>query len=231
VCNRFRSSRSDRYLAERFQAWDDIEHQPRFNVAPTQPVVTIRQEAGKRKMAMMRWGLIPAGTSGLSAGHFFMNARSETVRTTPSFKNLINRNRCLIPADGFYEWKKMEAVTQPYCFEVGAGDVFAFAGLWDEWKNPSGIVVTSCTILTTAANSLIAAIHDRMPVILPPEKYELWLTPEAKMLDAALAALQPYDANAMRRYPVSRRLNDSRNDDPECSQPIRIESSAQKQLF
>jgi putative SOS response-associated peptidase YedK len=125
----------------------------------------------------------------------------------------------------------MEAIKQPYCFEVGAGDVFAFAGLWDEWKNPSGIVVTSCTILTTAANSLIAAIHDRMPVILPPEKYELWLTPEAKMLDAALAALQPYDANAMRRYPVSRRLNDSRNDDPECSQPIRIESSAQKQLF
>jgi putative SOS response-associated peptidase YedK len=226
VCNRFRSTRSDRYLAERFQAWDEIDYQPRFNVAPTQPIVTVRQESDKRKMEMTRWGLIPSRASGISAGHF--NARSESVTSTPSFRELIHTHRCLIPADGFYEWQQMGSVKQPYCFEVGAGDVFAFAGLWDEWQNPSGEVIKSCAILTTNANALVADIHDRMPVIVSPDHYELWLRSGSVNLDAVL---RPYDASAMRRYPVSTRLNNSENDDPECAKPIVIDVPAQAQLF
>ena len=229
MCNRYRSSRDQHYLAERFQAFDEIEFRPRFNVAPTQPIPAIRRESNKRKITMMRWGLIPSWASVVSAGNF--NARSETITTTPSFRDAIFDRRCLIPADGFYEWQQMGTIKQPFCFEVGTGELFAFAGLWDEWKNPAGEMIKSCTILTTTANALVAHIHDRMPVILPPEKYDLWLDTEAHNLEPVLAALQPYDAGAMHRYAVSTRLNDSRNDDSECTKPIEFESAEQAWLF
>lgn len=229
MCNRFRSTRSERYLAERFQAWNEIGHQPRFNVAPTQPVLTVRKEAGVRRMSLMRWGLVPSWASGMSAGNF--NARSETVTTTPSFRDPIHSKRCLIPADGFYEWQKMGAISQPYCFEVGEGDLFAFAGLWDAWKDPAGQTIETCTILTTTANSLIADLHDRMPVILPPAKYDLWLNTDPQNLDGALAALNPYDPNVMRRYPVSTKLNNAQNDGPDSARRIEIEVPSQQQLF
>jgi putative SOS response-associated peptidase YedK len=143
---------------------------------------------------------------------------------------LIHTNRCLIPADGFYEWQRMGAVNQPFCFEVDNGEVFAFAGLWDELKNPTGEVIKSCTILTTVANSLVAEIHDRMPVVLAPDKYSVWLNEESP-LETVLAMLQPYDAKAMRCYPVSTRLNNSQNEGPECATPIEIETPAQGSLL
>jgi putative SOS response-associated peptidase YedK len=227
VCNRFKSSRDNRFLAERFQVFDEIEghYQPRFNVAPTQPVATVREVSGKRKIAMMRWGLIPSWASGTSNGNF--NARSESVTTTPSFRDLVHSNRCLIPADGFYEWQQMGSIKQPFAFEIGAADPFAFAGLWDEW-NQGGEIIKSCTILTTEANSFVAEIHDRMPVIIPSEKYDLWLNGNE---DEALALLRPFDATAMRRYPVSTRLNNSQNDDPEIANPIELAVPAQGTLF
>jgi putative SOS response-associated peptidase YedK len=245
VCNRYRANFTRQNLEEQFQAWDDIEHHPRFNVAPTQPVVTIHQESGKRKIEMMRWGLIPSWASGIGAGNFngHFNARSESITTTASFRDLVNTRHCLIPADGFYEWQQMGNVKQPYCFEVGAGELFAFAGLWDEWNNPSGGVIRSCTILTTTANALIGEvvdgktkdrkiadrkIKDRMPVILPREQYDVWLRAESVKLDEVL---RPYDAKAMRKYPVSTKLNNSKMEDPEFAKPIALHVPVQGQLF
>ncbi len=133
-----------------------------------------------------------------------LNARSETVTTTPAFRQSILTKRCLIPADGFYEWQKMGSVKQPYCLEVGESELFAFAGLWDQWKNPEGQIIESCTILTTTPNALVADMHNRMPVIVPPDKYGLWLDPDVNDFEAIRDILKPYGANLMRRYPVSR---------------------------
>jgi putative SOS response-associated peptidase YedK len=119
--------------------------------------------------------LIPSWAKDMSIGNKTLNARSESVTTTPAFRDSILTKRCLIPADGFYEWRKMGSVKQPYCFEVGEGEVFALAGLWDQWTSPDGEIIESCTILTTTPNSLVADLHDRMPVIVPPAKYNLWL--------------------------------------------------------
>jgi putative SOS response-associated peptidase YedK len=227
MCNRFRVTRFEE-LEEHFQAWDQIDHQPRFNVAPTQPVLTVRAESGKRKMNPMRWGLIPSWASTMTASNF--NARAEKVMTTPAFSDAFaSGRRCLIPADGFYEWQTLGSVKQPYCFEVGTGDLFAFAGLWDKWKDPSGHVIQSCAILTTAANTLVGEIHDRMPVILSPDKYDLWLN--SLNVNDVLNVLNPYDAQRMRRYPVSTKLNDSKNDSAEYAVRITIESPEQARLF
>ena len=143
---------SKQYLADRFQATgDEIEDRPRYNIAPTQPVLTVRKEQGKkvRQFTTMRWGLIPSWAKDMSIGTQTLNARSETVTTKPAFRDSILRKRCLIPADGFYEWRKMGSVKQPYCFEVGEGEVFAFAGLWDEWTSATADE-TSATISLNA---------------------------------------------------------------------------------
>jgi putative SOS response-associated peptidase YedK len=129
----------------------------------------------------MRWGLIPSWAKDMSIGSQTINARSETLTTKLSFSDAVRYRRCLIPADGFYEWKRMGKTRQPYMFEVGKRELFAFAGLWDRWKNPEGKIIESCTILTTTPNVLLADIHDRMPVIIPPDKYDLWPTPRSRI--------------------------------------------------
>ena len=230
MCNRFRAIHAYVSLWEHFQAWDEIEeYVPRFNIAPTQPILTVREVESKREFVPMRWGLIPHWASAPTTGNF--NARSESVTSTPSFKDAVLSRRCLIPADGFYEWKKMGAVKQPYCFEVGEGEIFAFAGLWDAWRNPGGEPTLSCTILTTAANSLVGEIHDRMPVILSPENYSLWMNPEPHSLEAALQLLKPFDSAAMRRYPVNPKLNNSQNEDASDAAPITLDVPVQGDLF
>jgi len=233
VCNRYRLTHSKRYLAERFQAWDEIEDAPRYNIAPTQPVLTGRREQGKktRKFTTMRWGLIPSWARDMKIGNQTLNARSETVTTTPSFRDSILTKRCLIPADGFYEWRAMGSVKQPFCFEVGEGDLFALAGLWDQWKSPDGEIIESCTILTTTPNSLVADMHDRMPVIVTPDKYEVWLDPDVNDFDAIRDILKPYDADQMRRYPVSTKLNNSQNEGAESATPVTLDTLTQARLF
>ncbi len=234
MCNRYRLTHSKQYLAERFQAADDeIEERPRYNIAPTQPVLTVRKEQGKkvRQFTTMRWGLIPSWAKDMSIGTKTLNARSETVTTTPAFRDSILTKRCLIPADGFYEWRKMGSVKQPYCFEVGEGEVFALAGLWDQWASLDGKIIESCTILTTTPNSLVADLHDRMPVIVPPDKYELWLDPDVTDFKAICDILKPYDAKLMRLYPVSRKLNNSRIDDADSASPVTLDTPTQPKLF
>jgi len=233
VCNRYRLTHSKLYLTERFAAEDEIDDHPRYNIAPTQQVLIVRKEHGEktRHFTTMRWGLIPSWAKDISIGNRTLNARSETVTKMPAFREAVLKKRCLIPADGFYEWQKMGSVKQPFCFEVGEGEVFALAGLWDEWISPEGEVIESCTILTTGPNALVADLHNRMPVIVPPDKYDLWLDPDVTDFAAIRDILKPYDANLMRRYPVSRKLNNSRIDDAESASPVKLDTPTQAKLF
>jgi putative SOS response-associated peptidase YedK len=227
---------SKQYLSERFEAEasdEELEDRPRYNIAPTQQVLIVRKEHGEkmRQLTTMRWGLIPSWAKDAGIGTRTLNARSETVTTTPAFRQSILTKRCLIPADGFYEWQKMGSVKQPYCFEVGEGDVFAFAGLWDEWTSPDGEIIESCTILTTEPNTLVSDLHNRMPVIVPPEKYEVWLDPDVTDFAEIRDILQPYEPTLMRRYPVSTKLNNSKHDDAESAARITLKTSTQDRLF
>jgi putative SOS response-associated peptidase YedK len=178
----------------------------------------------------MRWGLIPSWAKDSSGAAGMINARSETASTKPAFRDALKSRRCLIPADAFYEWMRTGKTKQPYCFEVGESELFAFAGLWDRWKGPSGKWVKSCSILTTTSNAVTSALHDRMPVILDPDSYDLWLDPGMKDVSVASEVLKPYDARLMRCYPVSTRINHVANDDEECSRPVEI-AEAQNRLF
>jgi putative SOS response-associated peptidase YedK len=158
-----------------------------------------------------------------------INARSETAATKPAFRDPLTTRRCLIPADGFYEWQRRGKAKQPYCFEVNDGELFAFAGLCDRWTDPSGQWLKSCSILTTTPNAVTSSVHDRMPVILDPDSYDLWLDPGMREVAAASELLKPYDAR-MRCYPVSTRINHVANDDEECSVPVEL-TETQSGLF
>lgn len=233
MCGRYLLSGRTQIIEEYFGSapWDD-DWEPRYNIAPTQPVPVIRQHPKEpiRQISLMKWGLVPSWSKDPSIAASTINARSETAATKPAFRDPIRFRRCLIPADGFYEWKRAGASKQPYCFEVRDGELFAFAGLWDGWKDSNGNWIKTCSILTTTPNALTSAVHDRMPVILNPDSYDFWLDPG--MQDAATVSelLKPYNANLMRSYPVSTRINHVANDDEECSRPVEI-TQAQNSLF
>jgi putative SOS response-associated peptidase YedK len=233
MCGRYRLSRRKQLIEEYFaSASGDDEWTPRFNIAPTQPVPVIRQHPKEpvRELSLMRWGLIPSWAKDSSVAASMINARSETAATKPAFRDALKSRRCLIPADGFYEWVRTAKAKQPYCFEVNDGELFAFAGLWDRWKNPSGEWVKTCSILTTTPNAVTSAVYDRMPVILDPDSYDLWLDPGMTNATAASELLKPYDARLMRCYPVSSRINHVANDDEECSVPVEL-AEVQNNLF
>ncbi len=235
MCGRYRLSRRKQLVEEYFGAVSEQEDwNPRYNIAPSQPAPVIRQDAREpvRRLSTIRWGLIPSWSKDPSIGYKTINARSETVATTPSFREPFTSQRCLVPADGFYEWQRNGKTKQPYSFEVNDGELFAFAGLWDRWKSPSGELIESCTILTTTPNSLLADIHDRMPVILRPDNYTLWLDPAFRDLACASRMLRPFETGPMRRYPVSTRVNQVENDDADCAKPVERHSwPIQTQLF
>ena len=233
MCGRYRLSRRKQIIEEYFDSapWDD-DWSPRYNIAPTQSVAVIRQHPKEpvRQLSLMRWGLIPHWAKDPSIANGTINAKSETADTKPAFRDPLRLRRCLIPADGFYEWKKTGTAKQPYCFEVNDGELFAFAGLWDGWRNAEGQWVKTCSILTTTPNVVTSAIHDRMPVILDRESYDLWLDPAMTNAQVVSELLKPYDARLMRSYPISTRINQVANDDEECSQRIEL-SESQNSLF
>lgn len=193
------------------------EWSPRYNIAPTQPVATVRQAGATRMLAMMRWGLVPSWASDISIGGQLINGRSETVLEKPAFRESFRARRCLIPADGFYEWKKAGKEKQPFHFGMKDGSLFAFAGVWDRWKSPGGAWLESCSILTTAPNQLLADVHDRMPVILPARHYEAWLSAPGSEAGRLTELLVPYDASFMKRYAVSSLVNKAQNEMAECA--------------
>jgi len=223
MCGRYRLSRRKQNIEGYFDAdpWDE-DWNPRYNIAPTQPVPVIRQHPKKPilQISLMKWGLIAHWSKSAFGAANMINARSETAATRPAFRDPLKFRRCLIPADGFYEWQRTATGKQPYCFEMNEGELFAFAGLWDGWKNPEGQWIKTCSILTTSANALTSAIHDRMPVILHPDSYDLWLDPGMQNVATISELLKPYDARLMRCYPISARVSHVANDDEECSRPI-----------
>lgn len=188
---------------------------PRYNVAPTQNVTAIRQLAGgPRQLVFLHWGLVPSWADDPTIGNRMINARAETLATKPAFRKAFRQRRCLIPSDGFYEWQKQGREKQPYYITLADGGLFALAGLWEHWEH-NGLAIESCTIVTTAANSLVAPLHERMPVILPADAYALWLDPSVEDVDCLQPLLRPYPAEAMRTRAVSTLVNSPRNDSPD----------------
>jgi putative SOS response-associated peptidase YedK len=232
MCGRYRLSRRKQVIEEHFDAVSgEGDWAPRYNIAPTQPVPVIRQNPKDvRELVLMKWGLIPHWAKTPSIATSTINAKSETAVNKPAFRDPLKFRRCLIPADGFFEWLKTGSAKQPFCFEVNDGELFAFAGLWDRWNDPTGKWVETCSILTTAPNEVTAAVHDRMPVILDPDGYDLWLDPGMRDAGTASELLKPCDARLMRCYPVSAQVNHVANDDEGCSAPVEL-AQIQNRLF
>lgn len=193
---------------------------PRYNVAPTQTVPIVRSVPNGRELAMVRWGLVPSWSKGPDSRYSMINARAETVTEKPSFRTPFRRRRCLVPADGFYEWMKANGAKQPYRIALNDGRPFAFAGLWDSWESADETAIESCTIIVTDANELVRPIHDRMPVILDPGNHVRWLDVEGTPADEAAEMLRSYPSERMTAYPVSRMVNSPKNDDPKCIEAV-----------
>jgi putative SOS response-associated peptidase YedK len=224
MCGRFTLHQSEQSLAQTFDLPGVPCLSPRYNIAPTQTVLAIRHplaadtEDGDRTWVHFTWGLVPSWAQDSKIGARLINARAETLAEKPSFRAAFKRRRCLIVADGFYEWHRLPDRKQPYYFHMADHQPFAFAGLWEHWENGNGDVLESCTIITTEANAALRSIHDRMPVILAPTAYDLWLSPAASTSQVQ-DVLRPYPATAMASYPVHTRVNNARYDHPDCLQP------------
>ena len=206
MCGRFTLTVDIATIARAFQVEPVLQTEPRYNVAPTQQVVTIMQDETKH-LALLRWGLIPSWAKEESIGNKMINARAETLAEKPSFKRLLTSKRCLIVADGFYEWKKEAGGKTPMYFTLKNKEPFAFAGLWDSWHSPEGEQIRTCTIITTQPNEVVSSVHDRMPAILTPDVREDWLNPGLKDQERLLAFLKAYPVEEMTVRPVSRLIN------------------------
>ncbi len=221
MCGRFTLAIDPDVLQEAFglTAPFPAELVPRYNVAPSQPVAVVAN-GQQRKLELFNWGLIPSWAKDPKIGNRLINARAETLAEKPSFRAALKKRRCLILADGFYEWKREGKAKTPTYIQLTDGRPFAFAGLWEVWKSPDDSLVKSCTIITTTPNALLGKIHDRMPVILPPTAYDLWLSPEELPAEKTLPLLKPFAAAQMKAVPVSPRVNSPAFDAPECVRPV-----------
>jgi putative SOS response-associated peptidase YedK len=193
---------------------------PRYNVAPTQDIMVVIHDGERNRLGSLRWGLIPGRANKERLGSTLINARAETLFVKPSFQNLIYRKRCIIPADGFYEWKQVGSKKQPMRITMKANSIFSIAGLYDSWISPEGTKINTCTIITTTSNSLIRDFHERMPAILSKEQEALWLDRNNHHTDQLMQMLKPYPADDMKAYPVSSVVGNVRNDSAECTAEV-----------
>ncbi len=218
MCGRFQLTPPEEWIEE-FGLVDAPTLPPRYNIAPTQPILAVRAgEDGRRQAGLLRWGLVPSWAPDPSVGNRLINARSESAATKPAFRDAFRERRCLIPATGFYEWRRVGRGKTPYLVRRTGGRVFALAGLWERWRGPEG-PLESCAILTTPANALVAPIHSRMPVLLDAATYGAWLDAEARPADLE-ALLAPYPAAGMEAFPVSPRVNRPEEEGPRCAERV-----------
>jgi len=211
MCGRFTQRQPVSSLKKEFGVEEVPEAEARYNIAPTQNILGVRQTSDGREMSLLKWGLIPSWAKDSSIGAKLINARSETVTEKPSFREAFKRRRLLVPADGFYEWQRAGGRKQPFFFHMKDDRPFVFAGLWDRWMNEDGEVIESCTILTTEANEVLTPVHDRMPVILHPETYDLWLDDDVRKASLREELLRPFPASEMEGYPVGLSINSPHN--------------------
>jgi len=236
MCGRYALMSDPELLVELFALASMPRLKPRYNIAPTQQVPVVRAAApapgigdvagdeAQRRLDFLHWGLIPSWAKDPTIGARMINARSETAGEKPAFRSALRRRRCLVPADAFYEWQKRTGGKQPYCIRMRDGRPFAFAGLWERWRPPEGEgeeiePIESFAILTTTPNALMKKLHDRMPVIIPRDAYELWLDEEVQDPAELEKLISPISGGLMEAYPISKRINSPRNDDAACLEP------------
>jgi putative SOS response-associated peptidase YedK len=214
MCGRYLITSAPEALRRLFRYLEQPNFPPRYNIAPTQPMPIVRVAEGERHFALVRWGLVPPWVKDPRDFSLLINARGETVNEKPAFRNAMKRRRCLIPADGFYEWKAEGGRKRPFVIRQGDGEPMAFAGLWETWMGPNGEEMETAAIITTKANRDIAHVHDRMPVIVPPETFDFWL--DCNKVDAVSAAaiLVPARLGLLEAYEVSTAVNRVANDTP-----------------
>ncbi len=226
MCGRFILKRPERVKFDRIDrsVFDGII--PRYNIAPSQNILTVVERAAQREATFLQWGLIPSWSKEPKG---FINARVETIEDKPSFKESFQRRRCLIVADGFYEWERIGKISQPYFFQMKDGEPFVFAGIWDRWGDSKGSI-NSCAIITTTANELLAQIHTRMPVILRPESFDLWLSDQSRSADLK-DLLTPFSSDLMTSHPVGYEVNDTKADDESLLRPVEPNIGVTLRLF
>jgi putative SOS response-associated peptidase YedK len=220
MCGRYAVTTVPEAMRALFRYLNSPDFPPRYNVAPTQPVPIVRVVEGQRELALVRWGLIPAWVKDPRTFSLLINARGESALDKPAFRNAMKRRRCLFPADGFYEWRPEKGGKRPYLVRLKSGQPMAFAGLWEAWMGPNGEEMETAAIVTTAASRVIAHIHDRMPVIVPPEAFDFWLDPS---VDAEMASsvIQPAPDAQLTFFPVSAAVNRTANDSAALLEPLR----------
>ncbi|MDN4090941.1 SOS response-associated peptidase [Paenibacillus polymyxa] len=202
----------------------NYEYSPRYNIAPSQTIAVVADHDGRRVLEGYRWGLVPRWAKDIKIGFKMINARAETLDTKPTFRNLLARNRVIIPADGFFEWQNQGKEKQPFRFQLESKQIFGFAGLYDEWIDPEGNKLRSCTIITTRPNELVQRVHDRMPVILAEDAVNIWLDRNVSSVDQVMNMLQPYPGKSMIVYPVSRSVGNVRNTDSSLIEEVPLNS-------
>lgn len=220
MCGRFAQKSPAKKISKTFKVEEVPPLVERYNVAPTQSVLAVREASDGREAVFLMWGLVPHWAKDPGIGNKLINARAETVMEKPSFREAFKRRRCLVPLDGFYEWSRRGDRKRPFYFHMRDGEPFAVAGLWEVWEG-EGEMLETCTLLTTEANELLAPYHDRMPVILSPEDYDRWLDSEVRGTEMLLPLLRPYSRAEMTTYAVSPVVNSPSNDSPRCIEPAR----------
>ena len=220
MCGRFVITSAPEALRRLLAYKEQPNFPPRYNITPTQPIPVVRLEQGERHFALVRWGLIPSWVKDPKQFARLINARLEGVVEKPSFRAAMRRRRCLIPADGFYEWKKEAKTKQPYFIRAKSREPFAFAGLWETWSDRDGGEIETAAIVTCAANETLAPVHDRMPVIVPPEQFDAWLDCDKIDAKQAAALAGPAPGNFFEAYEISTRVNSVKNDGAENVAPV-----------
>jgi putative SOS response-associated peptidase YedK len=226
MCGRYAITSAPEAIRRLFGYDEQPNFPPRYNVAPTQPVPIVRMIEGRRQFALVRWGLIPAWLKDPRGFSLLINARGESLEEKPAFRAALRYRRCLFPADGFYDWRREGERARPYYVRRKAGGAMAFAGLWENWMGPNGEEMETAAIVTTRANRMLATVHPRMPAIVPPEAFDLWLDSRSVDVTTAAALIAPAPEDMLEKHEVSPAVNSAANDTPGLIEPVTAEATA-----